>query len=58
VARPLAYGRWLYVLPVGRRPVQYAGYEIGRFTAVARPPRGDVAPGSPTAGPSRSRTGA
>jgi Dolichyl-phosphate-mannose-protein mannosyltransferase len=58
VARPLAYGRWLYVLPVGRRPVQYAGYEIGRFTAVARPPRGDAAPGSPTAGPSRSRTGA
>ena len=56
-ARPLAHGRWLYVLPIGQRPLEYAGYEIGRQTAVARPRRGGDAGAS--AGPSsRLRTGA
>jgi hypothetical protein len=26
----LPYGRFLYVLPLGRRPVEYAGYTIVR----------------------------
>ena len=37
VARPpglleieLPYGRFLYVLPVGRRPIDYAGYTLVR----------------------------
>jgi hypothetical protein len=55
VARPLAHGRWLFVLPVGRRPIEYAGYQIGRPTAMARPRRG-AGEGGLTAG--RGRTGA
>ncbi len=31
----LPYGRWLYVLPIGRRPVEYEGYTF----IVAREPR-------------------
>jgi uncharacterized membrane protein YidH (DUF202 family) len=34
-ARPLPLGRWLYVLRVGRRPVEYAGYRLTPVTAVA-----------------------
>jgi hypothetical protein len=35
-ARPLAHGRWLYVLPVDRRPVEHAGYRLTPQTALAR----------------------
>ena len=35
-ARPLAYGRWLYVLDLHRRPVEHAGYRLTPLTAVAR----------------------
>ncbi|HEV8310073.1 MAG TPA: hypothetical protein VGW35_20610 [Methylomirabilota bacterium] len=35
-AYPLAYGRWLYVLDVGRHPVEHAGYRLTPLTAVAR----------------------
>ena len=56
-ARPLAHGRWLYVLPVGPRPVEYAGYELGRLTAVAGPRRGAVDAPTPAVS-SRPRTGA
>jgi hypothetical protein len=55
VARPLAHGRWLFVLPVGRRPLEYAGFEIGRSTALARPRRG-AGDGGLVVG--RGRTGA
>lgn len=55
VARPLAHGRWLFVLPVGRRPLEYAGFEIGRSTTLARPRRGV---GDPGLAVGRGRTGA
>ncbi len=35
-ARPLAYGRWLYVLDLERRSVEHAGYRLTPVTAVAR----------------------
>jgi hypothetical protein len=35
-ARPLAYGRWLYVLDLDQRPVEHAGYRLTPVTAVAR----------------------
>jgi hypothetical protein len=35
-ARPLAHGRWLYVLPVDRRAVEHAGYRLTPVDAVAR----------------------
>lgn len=35
-ARPLAHGRWLYVLPVDRRAVEHAGYRLTPVAAVAR----------------------
>jgi len=35
-ARPLAYGRWLYVLDLERRAVEHAGYRLVPVTAVAR----------------------
>jgi hypothetical protein len=33
---PIAHGRFLYVLDVGRRPVEHAGYRLTPATAVAR----------------------
>jgi hypothetical protein len=35
-ARPLAHGRWLYVVEVDRRPLRYAGYRLAPVTALAR----------------------
>lgn len=35
-ARPLPHGRWLYVLPVAREPVEHAGYRLTPITALAR----------------------
>jgi hypothetical protein len=35
-ARPLSHGRWLYILPVDRRPVEHAGYRLTPQTALAR----------------------
>jgi hypothetical protein len=35
-ARPLAYGRWLYVLDLDRRPLDHAGYRLAPVTALAR----------------------
>ncbi|HSE95354.1 MAG TPA: DUF2723 domain-containing protein [Methylomirabilota bacterium] len=35
-ARLVAHGRWLYVLPVDRRPVEHDGYRLTPQTALAR----------------------
>jgi hypothetical protein len=35
-ARPLAHGRWLYVVDVDRRPLRHAGYRLAPVTALAR----------------------
>jgi hypothetical protein len=34
--RPLARGRWLYVLELDRQPLLYAGYRLTPLTALAR----------------------
>ncbi len=36
VPRPLPYGRWLYVLPLERGGLDYAGYRLERVTALSR----------------------
>jgi hypothetical protein len=36
VARPLPYGRWLYVLRLDRQVVEHAGYRLTPVTALAR----------------------
>lgn len=36
VERPLPHGRWLYVLDLGRRTVEHAGYRLTPLAAVAR----------------------
>jgi hypothetical protein len=35
-ARPLAHGRWLYVVNIDRRPLPHAGYRLAPVTALAR----------------------
>lgn len=35
----LPYGRWLYALPVGRRPIEHAGYTFLKAKEPRRPAR-------------------